>query len=362
MTESFEPPSKYLSLLATVGGVVTAVAAIAGLEYVSHTYFKTDPAAQVLSGIGLKLPPQLTEDDINLEKKILPAVNACKFDGSIAPNTGLAFEIKSFDSKAMGEKRKYGIVLPPGYHDDRQKFYPVVFLLHGGHGDAGGWQACGALTVVLSQLYKTGRFPPAIVITPDGSDKRGSSPYWDPQYYDGPNGQVATLIGSEIVQEVKSRYRVLNDAKFWAMGGVSSGGWGAFNIGLRYLNNFQTLFSHSGYFKDKDGTGPQNSPIKLVQNLTPQQRQQLRAYVDAGFTDGKYLDATEQFHKELLSLGIAHGFIVYPGGHGIVGTSGWQYWHKHLAYSLEYVGQQWQSSQAHQEEMPTAEGLPAQGN
>lgn len=352
MTESFEPPSKYLSLLATVGGVVTAFAAIAGLEFISHSRPNTTPAAQVESGIAVK-PPPLQEDDIDLEKKILRVVNACKFDASMAPNTGLTFEIKTFASQVMGEQRKYGIILPPGYNDNPQKLYPVVFLLHGGHGDAGGWQACGALTVVLSKLYKTGRFPPAIIITPDGSDKRGSSPYWDPQYYDGPNGQVATLIGSELVQEVKSRYRVLQDPKFWAMGGVSSGGWGAFNVGLRYLDNFHTLFSHSGYFKDV--SGPQNSPSKLVQNLSPEQRKQLRVYLDAGYTDGKYLTATEQFHEQLLSLGIAHGFYVFPGGHGTAGTSGWQYWHKHIAYALDYAGQQWNAALEHQGETPTAQ-------
>jgi S-formylglutathione hydrolase FrmB len=99
---------------------------------------------------------------------------------------------------------------------------------------------------VLHDLYRTDRLPPAIVVTPDGSDQRGSSPLFDPDYFDGKNGKVATLIGSELVQDLQTRYRTLNQPQFWAIGGLSSGAWGAFNIGLKRLNQFHIFFGHSG--------------------------------------------------------------------------------------------------------------------
>jgi enterochelin esterase-like enzyme len=166
---------------------------------------------------------------------------------------------------------------------------------------------------------------------------------WDPQYFDGPNGKVGSAIGSELVSIVKSRYRTLEDPKFWAMGGQSSGGWGAFNIGLRYLNNFNILFSHSGYFTDQSGKA--NSPKYLVEKLPVKDKQQLRAYLDAGEGDEKFLISTQHFHEQLNSLGIANEFNKFPGGHGIVGQDvGWNYWHKHLADSLSYVGKQFKIS------------------
>lgn len=79
------------------------------------------------------------------------------------------------------------------------------------------------------------------------------------------NGNVGTLIGSELPQLIKSRYRTLNQPQFWAMGGLSSGGWGALNIGLRHLDNFNIFFSHIGYFTDD--SGPQNSPQVFVQQF-----------------------------------------------------------------------------------------------
>ncbi len=251
----------------------------------------------------------------------------------------MKFQLETFNSAAMGEARTYGVILPPSYAQHPKKRYPVIFLLHGGHDDARAWEEKIAASSVLHSLYTKDKLPPSIIITPDGNDNRGSSPLWDPQYYDGPNGKVGTMIGSELVKVVKSRYRTLDSPEFWAIGGLSSGGWGAFNIGLRYLDNFNVLFSHGGYFTDS--SGPANSPQYLVQQLPVQERRHLRAYLDVGQGDPRFLASTEQFHQTLDGLGIANEFRVFPGGHGISGPDvGWNYFHKHLADSLSYVGEQ----------------------
>jgi len=255
----------------------------------------------------------------------------------------LKFQLKSFDSKAMEMTRQYGVFLPPGYDRHLAQRYPVIVLLHGGHDDARAYADKYAIAPILHQLYSTGALPPSIVITPDCNDKRGSSPLFDPQYYDGVNGKMGTLIGSELVQVVKSRYRTLDNPKFWAIGGLSSGGWGAFNIGLRHLDRFHTLFSHSGYFIDNstDKSGISNSPQELVHQLSPQQRQVLRVYLDAGQNDAEFVTSTQEFHQVLDKLGIANEFHIFPGGHGLSGADiGWNYFHKHLADSLSYVGKQ----------------------
>jgi enterochelin esterase-like enzyme len=253
-------------------------------------------------------------------------------------NTGLKFQLETFKSQAMGT-RQYGVILPLGYNQNPKKRYPVIFLLHGGHDDARAYAEKYAVMEVLHELYKSGKLSPAIIITPDGNDNRGSNPLYDPDYYDGPNGKVATLIGSELVQVVRLRYRTLEDPKFWALGGLSSGGWGALNIGLRYLENFSILFSHSGYFTDD--SGPQNSPQNIVQQLSSLQKQQLRVYLDAGRNDKNLLASTKAFAETLNKLGIKNVFYVFPGGHGLSGSDiGWNYFHKHLKDSLSYVGEQ----------------------
>ncbi|MGI8504044.1 MAG: alpha/beta hydrolase [Hassallia sp.] len=252
--------------------------------------------------------------------------------------TPLTYKIETYNSEAMGGSRTYGVSLPPDYEQNRNQRYPVIFLLHGGHGNPNDWFAKkGGALITLQKLYAANKLPPSIVITPDGNDKRGSSPYWDPQYFDGPNGKVSTAIGSELVKVVQSRYRTLPNPDFWAMGGLSSGGWGAVNVGLHNIDNFSILFSHSGYFKDKSGA--ENSPVTYIKTIPTQANKRLRIYMDAGKSDTEELDDARQFNQVLSQMKIYNMFRQFPGSHT------WDYWREHLADSLTFVGEQFKISQ-----------------
>jgi enterochelin esterase-like enzyme len=257
---------------------------------------------------------------------------------AIAPTTNaLTYQLATYDSAVMGGPRTYGVVLPPGYDQHPEQRYPVIFLLHGGHGDPTAWIEKGKAIANLEQLYDQGKLPPSIVITPDGNDKRGSSPHWDPQYIDGPNGNVSTAIGEELVSVVRDRYRTLPNPDFWAIGGLSSGGWGAINVGLHHTNHFSVLFSHSGYFEDK--SGPENSPLTFIRTLPASTLQRLRIYLDTGDSDHRFLQQNQQFHQVLNQLRVNNTFNTFPGVHS------WRFWREHLADSLTFVGEQFKIAQ-----------------
>ncbi len=259
----------------------------------------------------------------------------------------LPMQVESFYSPAMAAQRQYGVILPPGYADHPDQHYPVIVLLHGGHDDLRAYADQYGIAEVLQQLYATHRLPPSIVVMPDGNDQRGSSYLWDPQYYNGPHGNLDTMIGSELVEQISNRYRTLPRPQFWAMGGVSSGGWGAVNIGLKHLDNFGLLFSHGGYFTDSSGAA--NSPESFVKEISPQAVRHLHIYLDAGDNalDADMRASSEAFHQTLKQLGIPSVMHVFPGGHGMSGPDiGWNYFHKHLTDSLSYVGEQFKQAQS----------------
>ncbi len=253
---------------------------------------------------------------------------------------GITFEVKTLKSAAMGGDRNYGVMLPPDYGRSPQKRYPVVFLLHGGHDNERAFYDKYGFGEIVYQLYQTRKLPSTIFIMPDGNDQRGSNPLTDPDYFDGPNGKVGTWIGQELVQGVKQRYRTRPEAKYWAIGGVSSGGWGACTVMLQHRQQFNLCFSHSGYFTDD--SGPKNSPNAIVTTLSAAERKPLRFYIDAGTSDHNLLASSHQFDRTLTHLGLSHVFYEFPGGHGLTGPDfGWNYFRKHLKDSLSYVGQQW---------------------
>lgn len=264
------------------------------------------------------------------------------------PSGRLSFEIKTFSSKAMGETRRYGVILPPRYQENPQKRYPVIFMLHGGHDNERAWVDKIGILPVLDRLYQTQKLPYAIVITPDGNDRRGSSPFFDPEYFDGTNGKVGTLIGSELPSVVRREFRTWNSPRLWAMGGLSSGGWGALNIGLRHLNQFNVFFSQIGYFVDKSGA--KNSPNAFIKDIPAAQLKNVRIYIDAGkddVMDATFLNSSHDFHATLNRLNVNNVFYAFPGGHGLSGPDfGWNYDHKHAADSLSYVGKSFQEALA----------------
>ncbi len=264
--------------------------------------------------------------------KVNKAMAAERSQSPSSPN----YRLETYHSQAMKGDRTYGVILPPGYEQHPQQRYPVIFLLHGGHGGPTDWliPQKGNAPATLQTRYQTGKLTPSIVITPDGNDQRGSNPHYDPDYFDGPNGKVGTAIGDELVKVVQSRYRTLPAPTAWAIGGLSSGAWGALNIGLHYPNHFGTLFSHSGYFVDKSGS--QNSPMEFVKTLSQSDRKRLSIYIDTGTADKPYLSQAQQFYQRLQQQGMKSVFMTFPGSHT------WRFWREHLNDSLAFVERQFQ--------------------
>ncbi|WP_375504804.1 alpha/beta hydrolase [uncultured Nostoc sp.] len=283
-------------------------------------------------------PPQ--QQDLQTTPSVLPT-----HSNTSDSATPLTYKIETYTSQVMGASRTYGVSLPPGYEQNPKQSYPVIFLLHGGHGNSTDWfnQNKGQALKTVEQLYAKGKLPPSIIITPDGNDKRGSSPHRDPEYIDGPNGKVSTAVGDELVKVVQSRYRTLNNPDFWAMGGLSSGGWGAMNVGLHNLDRFSILFSHSGYFHDK--SGPMNSPITYIKTIPLQAQKKLRIYLDSGTSDIEEIKEAQNFSQVLDKLKVYNLFRQFPGSHT------WKYWREHLSDSLIFVGEQFRVAEiAHKAE------------
>jgi hypothetical protein len=81
---------------------------------------------------------------------------------------------------------------------------------------------------------------------------------------------------------VGRRYRTFAGPHFWTIGGLSSGGWGPLNSGLRHLDPFRIFFSQIGFLQSP---WPPEQPPGVHRRDPAGARKTLRFSLDAGLND-----------------------------------------------------------------------------
>jgi S-formylglutathione hydrolase FrmB len=174
-----------------------------------------------------------------------------------------------------GDAQASTIYLPPGYTPTGR--YPVLYLLHGLPGSpAEYWNAL--------QLAQHLGEPPFVVVTPAGPTNGEWTGRWEHYVVD------------DVVPWVDAHLSTIRSARGRVLEGLSAGGYGAVDIGLRHPSVFGGLGSWDGYFTPfRDGplahaTAAQlaaHDPMLLVREEAAKLRHDgIRFYVSAGGNHG----------------------------------------------------------------------------
>jgi enterochelin esterase-like enzyme len=250
---------------------------------------------------------------------------------------------RSLYSKALGQRMSYDVYLPPGYDSaaNRHVRFPVIYLLHGVPGSYWDWVSVGGLDVRMDNLLAQRKIRPAIVVMPQGSPSRFAT---STEYVDGPEGRWATYITRDLVEHVDSTYRTIPSRGGRAIAGLSEGGYGAMNLGLKDQGEFGVIGSFSGYFVEGanqpafggDKTlAAENSPALYLSRLEGR-LPEIYFYVGRG--EGRYAAQNRRFARELRAKGASFEFRVFPGTHS------WSLWRDHLDGFLIYASRNLKSS------------------
>jgi len=139
------------------------------------------------------------------------------------------------------------VYLPPGFDPDGSTRYPVVYLIHGSPDDPSSWFAAGRVPRTMDVLIRDGRIDPMIVVAPtvNGTGPRGL----DTECLDSTRGgeQVETYLTKTVVDTIDSTYPTLTDREHRVIGGMSSGGFCALNVGLRHLDLYGVILGIEPY-------------------------------------------------------------------------------------------------------------------
>jgi S-formylglutathione hydrolase FrmB len=310
-------------------------------------------------------------------------------DPAIKPTPPLASRggkvvTRTFHSTALGVDKSYLVYLPRDYDSRLEVRWPVFYYLNGLLGDETAWVKVGHLDAAADALGLD-----AIVVMPDGDDgfyvdtarvidyeacmKDGTGLY-RPTEQSRDHSCVRhhayeSYIVKDLIADVDAAYRTIAARDARAIAGLSMGGFGALELGMRHLDVFAAAASHSGVaallyagphpyaagsvrlvtdprrygadtgtigawvrgiFGGDLATWQAYDPALLAGKLKPGQ---LAIYLDCATGDSLGLNDNISYLHDLLTAGkIDHVFYLGPGGHDFT------FWRARVPESLKFLG------------------------
>jgi enterochelin esterase-like enzyme len=221
-------------------------------------------------------------------------------------------------SPSLGGSLPAMVYLPAGYSRHSSP-YPVIYFLHGLPANPDSYKTYGFVAGAVSKAGLR-----AIVVTPQGARADNS----DREYLDWSSTENwPQAIAHDLTTCIDGRFDTIRNRFGRALMGLSAGGYGAFNIGLRNLQTFAAVESWSGYFVATDPSGEQVLNLGSTQANDDAMAPRGTALVKSlgtwpsmigfyvGRQDSRFLTMNEQYDQSLTQSGVAHLFQIYSGGH-----------------------------------------------
>jgi S-formylglutathione hydrolase FrmB len=223
----------------------------------------------------------------------------------------------SLDSKVLGKSMPQTVIEPSGGGKGRPM---IVFL----HGRGGSRNESNVNAEFMNALAALGTRAPNVVF-PSGDE----ASYW----HSRSSGDWPTYVLNEVIPEAV-RKTDANPNRL-AIGGISMGGWGAFNIARLAPGRFCAVGGHSAAFWQQAGDSApaafdnaedfqQDDLIALAQSKGRSAWGNAQLWMDGGAND-PFRTAGEAF-SQAIGIKMKH----WPGGH----SAG--YWHAHYAGYLGF--------------------------
>ena len=256
-------------------------------------------------------------------------------------------------SEILNKDVRYTIYLPFDYKTSN-RFYPVVYLLHGFTDNDIGWIQFGEANLIVDEAIANREIAPMILVMPDGGVSYYINNYNSAIMYED-------FFIKEFIPYIESHYRIRTGKRYRGIAGLSMGGYGTLVNALKHPDMFSACAAFSAAIYNDDEIkqvsqsdwelkygilyGPglagkdrvnktfiKNNPFHIIQNADPIKIKQLRIYIDCG-DDDQFSESNSLFHVLLLKKKIQHEFRMRDGGHR------WNYWRSGLVNALKFIGE-----------------------
>ena len=121
-----------------------------------------------------------------------------------------------FFSKSTDSVRHAFIYTPPGYDQDLEKRYPVLYLQHGWGENEYGWGVQGCAALIMDNLIAEAKAKPFIIVMTYGMTN--DTPRRDSEVFD--IKPFETVLVEQLIPYTDSNFRTLSDQPNRAMAGL----------------------------------------------------------------------------------------------------------------------------------------------
>lgn len=225
-----------------------------------------------------------------------------------------------------GGRRRVHVYTPPGYAKEKDRAWPVLYLLHGSGDNDSHWTLLGRANVIADNLFADGKATPMIIVMTDGHvaipEKDGEDPN---ERRARANGAYERDLLERVIPLVESEYRVKTDRTARAIVGLSMGGGQSLGVGLRNPDRFAWIggFSSSTRGWDQGVPGMKAGVEQLNADL--------RLLWIAIGKDDFLLKENRGFIEWAKGAGLKHTYLETEGAHA------WGVWRRYLSEFLPQV-------------------------
>lgn len=225
--------------------------------------------------------------------------------------------IKRYYSNVTNTWRNFYMYTPPGYDQNKDEKYPVLYILHGGGEDQRGWAFQGKTDLIIDNLIADKKAVPMMVVMVDGNlPSRGFGM------------EALNLFEKELKQcvipFVEQNYRVKTDAASRALAGLSMGGLQTLHAGIHNTDIFAYLgvFSSGWWANQPALTDPQYSYMKS--NASQINKNLKQFWISQGGKEDIAWKNCQAMMAKFDEMQVKYTYSEYPGGHT------WPVWRNNL--------------------------------
>lgn len=234
--------------------------------------------------------------------------------------------IKTIISRVLGKEMNLSVYCPNDYENQS---LPVLYFLHGRTGNEHLIEQL-EMDKTVEALISLGEIKPFIIVCPNIDNSRGINSAETYQEVDGKysvvhKGRYEDYLLDEVIPFIDSTFQTIKDRSARYIGGVSSGGYTALNLGLRHQELFSKIGGHMPaidlsyededecYFSDEQ-MWLKNDPVSIASQFV---FADLRVFLDDGREDeGHFYRACEKIFQILQKNGADVQNHLFEGHHG----------------------------------------------